>query len=117
MKSIVQIKDLTLICDEVYGNGIAATLGLTYVKKMPQNRGLIFYLAEGVDRMTTAKMQFDIDICPIKNGMINDVVEGTRCVIEMNYGLLKKHGIRHGDKITVTRVLDGCEDDALRDLA
>ena len=96
MKTIVKIKDLTLVCDEVYGNSIQAGLGLNYVASMPKHRGLIFYLDYPVSKMDTAQMKFPIDIFWV------DV----KTAIEMNRGLMKEYGIVAGDKVEIIRLLD-----------
>ena len=106
MKTIVKIRELTLMCDEVYGNGVQAVLGLSYVTKMPKHRGMIFYLSEQVSHMVTGNMKFHVDICPIRDGITTDVVQVAKTVIEMNYGLMKEHGIINGDKVEITRVFD-----------
>ena len=106
MKTIVKIRELTLMCDEVYGNGVQAVLGLSYVTKMPKHRGMIFYLSEQVSHMVTGNMKFHVDICPIRDGITTDVVQVAKTVIEMNYGLMKEYGIINGDKVEITRVFD-----------
>ena len=106
MKSIVKMKDLTIICDEVYGNSVQAQLGLNFVTSMPKHRGLIFYLAKPVTRMVTDQMKFEIETAAFESSCVRLQIS-SKVWIEMNLGLMKEYGIVDGTPVTVERVLDG----------
>lgn len=92
---MLKIGDTTIICDEVFGNGSQAKMGLNFVEQMPRNRGLIFYLDEAVEAMDTSTMKFALDILYISK----------RIIVEVNAGVLADAGYKDGDEVTITRVL------------
>ena len=108
MKSIVKIRELTLICDESYGNGTQAQLGLLFTKSMPKHRGMIFYLDKEISCMAFGAMDLKIDAISVVNGFVTTIAQvSSKIWIEMNNGLMKEYGIVDGTPVSIERVLDG----------
>lgn len=124
MKTIVTIRDMRLVLDEMYTGSTSGSMGLKMCSYWPLDRGIIIYnnwpQRHDID-MTDMQQWIDvigIDYTSLKDITVTGVLDNLelmhgyrmpakcRSIIETRDGVVRNNQIRVGDKVKLKRVLD-----------